>query len=472
MSHAKSSKPQPVCMGPSRREFLTFGGLGAFGLPALLQAQAASAAPGPGYFGSAKRCIILFMSGGPPQQDTFDLKPEAPVELRGEFKPIRTNVPGIQISEHLPRLATMADKYAIIRSVTHDSNIHTVGAHAMLTGNPYPKPASGEIAASPSDFPHYGAVLSSLRYGSKELPTFVALPQRNTNTDGTVWPGQGGGFMGARYNPLQVTAEYVKHRPDMASYTNCRFHTPSLTLPAGMTAERFDARRRLLDMLENDSRQMDHAVRTGTSDPFREQAYNLLHSTAAQRAFDLDAEPASVKDRYGRHLFGQGCLLARRLAAAGVPLVTLYWHPDGNTTAPSWDTHEKNYENLRSHLMAPCDQGFSALLEDLHQTGMLKDTLVVWMGEFGRTPQINKAGGRDHWGACQSIVMAGAAVKGGQVYGKSDRIAAYPTENPVSPGDVGATIYSLLGVRPDMEITDQTGRPHPLVHGEPIKAIL
>ncbi|HLK60377.1 MAG TPA: DUF1501 domain-containing protein, partial [Chthonomonadaceae bacterium] len=194
--------------------------------------------------------------------------------------------------------------------------------------------------------------------------------------------------------------------------------------------------------------------------------------TETQRAFNLDAEPAQIRDRYGRHLFGQGCLLARRLAAAGVPLITLYWHPDGTTTAPSWDTHEKNYENLKGHLMPPCDQGFAALLEDLHQSGMLKDTLVVWMGEFGRTPQINKAGGRDHWGMCQSIVMAGGGVKGGQVYGRSDRIAAYPEENPVTPGDVGATIYSLLGVHPETEIVDQTGRPHPLVHGEPIRAIL
>jgi len=300
----------------------------------------------------------------------------------------------------------------------------------------------------------------------------VALPQKNTNTDGTIWPGQGGGFLGARYDPLQVTADYEKHRPDMAAYTNCKFHTPSLSLPPGMTADRFDARRRLLDALDRDARETERALKNVPADPFREQAYNLLHSTDTQRAFDLDSEPANVRDRYGRHLFGQGCLLARRLTAAGVPLVTLYWHPDGNTTAPSWDTHEKNYENLRSHLLTPCDQGLSALLEDLHQSGQLKDTLVVWMGEFGRTPQINKAGGRDHWGACQSILMAGAGVQGGQVFGRSDRIAAYPVENPVGPGDVGATIYSLLGVHPETEIADQTGRPHPLVHGSVITGIL
>ncbi len=464
------------CEGPSRREFLQLGGIGAMALPGLLQARAALGAPlrggAPAYFGSAKRCIFLFMSGGPPQQDTFDLKPDAPADLRGEFKPIKTNVPGIEISEQFPMLAGMADRYAIIRSVTHDSNIHTVGAHSMLTGNPYPKAASGEISASPTDFPQYGAVLSYLRYGSPKLPTFVALPQKNTNTDGTVWPGQGGGFLGARYDPLQVTADYKKYQPDLASYTNRHFHTPALTLPPGMTADHFDARRRLLEALEMDARATEADSRKGPIDPFREQAYNLLHSTDTQRAFDLDSEPANVRDRYGRHLFGQGCLLARRLSAAGVPLVTIYWHPDGNGTAPCWDTHEKNYDNLRGHLMPPCDRGFSALLEDLHQSGLLTDTLVVWMGEFGRTPQINKAGGRDHWGACQSIVMAGAAVRGGQVYGKSDLIAAYPVENPVSPGDIGATIYSLLGVHPETEIIDQTGRPHPLVHGDVITGIL
>ncbi len=460
------------CPGPNRRDFLQFGVLGAMSLSGLLQSRSAGATSGNSYFGSAKRCIILFMSGGPPQQDTFDLKPDAPVDLRGEFKPLRTNVPGIEISEQFPLLAKMADRYAIIRSVTHDSNIHTVGAHAMLTGNAYPKPASGEIAASPDDFPQYGAVLSYLKYGGPALPTFVALPQRNTNTDGTIWPGQGGGFLGARFNPLQITADYPKHHSDLASYTNRPFRTPALTLPEGMTEDRFDARRRLLDLLEADARAAEHMAAHGPADPFRAQAFSLLHSAETQRAFNLDSEPAAVRDRYGRHLFGQGCLLSRRLVAAGVPLVTLYWHPDGNTTAPSWDTHEKNYENLRGHLMSPCDQGFSALLEDLHQSGLLKDTMVVWMGEFGRTPQINKAGGRDHWGACQSIVMAGAAIRGGQVYGKSDKIAAYPVENPVSPGDVGATIYSLLGVHPDTQTVDQTGRPHRLVQGEPITGIM
>ena len=459
-----------ACGGPSRREFLRIGGLSALGLslPGLLEAQSAPA----GRFGSAKRCILLFMSGGPPQQDTFDLKPDAPEGIRGEFKPIKTNVPGIEISEMFPMLARQADKYTIVRSVSHESNIHTVGAHAMLTGNTYPKAANGDISASPSDFPNYGSVLTYLRRGNPHVPTFVALPQKNTNTDGTVWPGQGGGFLGAQFDPLQVTADYEKHKSDLASYTNRPFHTPALTLPAGMTADRFQARKRLLDALEQDMRRADRDATLGLLDRYREKAYSLLSSTETQRAFDLDAEPARVRDRYGRHLFGQGCLLARRLAAAGVPLVTVFWHPDGSTVAPSWDTHEKNFEHLKGHLMPPCDQGFSALLEDLHESGMLKDTLVVWMGEFGRTPQINKAGGRDHWGMCQSIVMAGGGIRGGQVYGKSDRTGAYPAEDPVSPGDLGATIYSLLGVRPDTEIVDQTGRPHPVVRGEVVRGLL
>lgn len=459
------------CDGLSRREFIRVGGLGAAGLmlPQLLRAQTGA---GAGKFGQAKRCILLFMSGGPPQQDTFDLKPEAGGDARGEFRPIKTNVPGVEISDHLPMLARHADKYAIIRSVTHDSNIHTVGAHNMLTGNLYPKPVAGEVNASPNDFPHYGAVLTKLRRSDPRVPTFVTLPQKNTNTDGTVWPGLGGGFMGAQYDPLLVQAQYQRHHQLASEDENCPFRTPSLTMPEGVTQDRFDARRKLLAALERQSRTMVLDADAGLLDHYREKAFNLVSSTATQRAFNLDLEPDTVRDRYGRHLFGQGCLLARRLSEAGVPLVTVYWHPDGNSIAPCWDTHEKNYSNLKNHLMTPCDRGFSALLDDLRQRGMLQDTLVIWMGEFGRTPQINPAGGRDHWGACQSVVMAGGGIVGGQVYGKSDKIAAYPAENPVSPGDIGATLYHLMGVDPKSEIVDQTGRPHPLVRGEPISALL
>lgn len=459
------------CDGLTRREALRIGGLGMAGLllPDLLRAQEKSGGALP--FGRARRCILLFMSGGPPQQDTWDLKPDAPVEQRGLFKPIPTSVAGIEISEYFPLLARQADKYAILRSVTHDSNIHTVGAHLMLTGNAYPKPAVGEIAASPSDFPHYGAVLTKLRPTSAKVPPFVALPQKNTNTDGTIWPGQGGGFLGEQYDPLFLTAEYKRHQSDPKAYENCVFKTPALTLPKGLTMERVETRRRLLQTLDRITRKAEQAASLGLLDAHRERAYDLLTSPETQRAFDLDAEPPALRDKYGRHLFGQSCLLARRLAAAGVPLVTVFWHPDGTPAAPSWDTHEHHYHHLKSHLMGPADRGFAALLEDLHQRGMLHDTLVVWMGEFGRTPQINANGGRDHWGMCQSIVMAGGGIRGGQVYGKSDRVAAYPTENPVSPGDVSATIYTLLGVPPEAEIVDQTGRPHPVTRGEPIRAL-
>lgn len=466
------SKNVRCCDGLSRRDVLRIGGLGAMGmlLPQLLEGQERFGGDKP--LGTAKRCILLFMTGGPPQMDTFDLKPEAPIGFRSEFKPIKTNVSGIEISEYFPMLARMADKYAIIRSVTHDSNIHTVGAHAMLTGNAYPKAANGEINASPSDFPQYGAVFSKLRPAKASVPTFVALPQKNTNTDGTIWPGQGGGFLGAQYDPLYVTADYPKYKSDPKAYENCAFHAPALALPTGVSPERLKSRRALLEAFERQVRGAERLGSEGLMDRYREKAFNLLSSSETLKAFQLDSEPNSVKERYGSHIFGQSCLLARRLITAGVPLVTVFWHPDGTTSAPSWDTHDNHYQHLKTHLMSPCDRGFSALLEDLEQRGMLKDTLLVWMGEFGRTPQINGAGGRDHWGMCQSIVMAGAGIKGGQVYGKSDKIGAYPVENPVSPGDVGATIYSLMGVSPSAEIVDQTGRPHPLVRGEVIRGVL
>ncbi len=459
------------CDGLSRRELLRIGGLGAAGLslPGLLSARQAHAT---GLPPRANRCILLFMSGGPAQQDTWDLKPDASGAARGEFRPIKTNVPGIEISDHFPMLARQMDKVSILRSVTHDSNVHTVGAHAMLTGNLYPRPSIAEVNASPTDFPHYGAVLSKLRPSERRMPSFVQLPQQNRNTDGIVWPGQGGGFLGSRYDAMLVTAEYEKYKSTVAEYENKRFRTPSLSLPDGVSAERLSARQKLLRALDGEARRTERDASEGLLDHYREQAFNLVSSPETQRAFNLDAEPDAVKDRYGRHLFGQGCLLARRLSAAGVPLVTVFWHPDGTTTAPSWDTHADHYSHMKSHLMPPCDRAFSALLEDLGRSGMLADTLVVWMGEFGRTPQINSSGGRDHWGMCQSVVMAGGGVRGGVVHGKSDKTAAYPEEDPISPGDIGATLYSLMGIRPDSEIVDQTGRPHPLVRGEPIAAIL
>jgi hypothetical protein len=459
------------CDGLTRRDILRIGALGAAGLtlPQLLRAQPHY---GPQRFGQAKRCILLFMSGGPPQQDTFDLKPEASGDARGEFRPIRTNVPGIEICEHLPMLARIADKFSIVRSVTHDSNIHTVGAHYMLTGNGLSRPAPGEINASPTDFPSFGAVVSKLRRNDPKLPTFVAMPQKNTNTDGTVWPGLGGGFLGPAYDPLLVTAEYEKYKSDIASYENRPFRTPSLSLPKGVDTNRLSNRRRLLDALEREVRAADRDAASGLMDQYRAKALDMVTNPATQRAFNLGLEPAAVRERYGRHLFGECCLLARRLSEAGVPLVTVYWHPDGTTVAPSWDTHEKNYENLKGHLLPPLDRGMSALIEDLSQRGLLNETLVVWMGEFGRTPKINGVGGRDHWGALQSIVMAGGGIQGGRVWGRSDKTAAYPEEDPVSPGDVGATLYHLMGISPHAEVVDTSGRPHPLVRGEVIRGLL
>ena len=285
------SRGVQCCDGLSRRELLQIGGLGTLGLtlPNLIRAQEHSGRIKP--VGKAKRCILLFMSGGPPQMDTFDLKPEAPVELRGLYKPIRTNVSGIEISEHFPLLAQQAHRYAILRSVTHDSNIHTVGAHYMPTGNPVPKVANGEINASPTDFPHYGSVLAHLRPTKGHLPTAVTLPQKNTNTDGTIWPGQGGGFLGGQYDPLYVTAEYKRHLDDPKLYENCKFRTPALTLPEGVSQERLRDRRALLESIERQTRRTEQEAKAGLLDRYREKAFNLLSSSETLRAFQLDQEP-------------------------------------------------------------------------------------------------------------------------------------------------------------------------------------
>jgi hypothetical protein len=460
------------CDGFTRRDFLRIGGLGTMGLmlPSLLKAQAASAAAHS--FGSAKRCIMLFMYGGPPHQDTWDLKPDAPAEIRGEFKPIKTNVPGIEISEYFPMLARHADKYAIIRSVTQETNIHTIAAHAMLTGHPYPKPAQNDVSASPDDFPHYGAVLSQVRPSDPRLPTFVALPLRIGNTDGKVTPGQGGGFIGGEYDPFQVNVTMPRLNPDPQAYENLNFRTPNLTLSEGISSARMNARRGLQREVDTALRAIDREATMRSFDYYAEKAFNILSSRETQRAFNLDAESAKVRDRYGRLVFGQGCLLARRLIEAGVSLVTVYWHMDGTAVDPAWDTHKDNYPNLKNRLMPPTDRAFSALLEELNQRGLLEDTLVVWSGEFGRTPKINAQGGRDHWGTCQSVVMAGAGVKGGQVFGSSDETAGYPVSDAVTPADVGATIYHLLGISPNTEVIDQTGRPHPIIRGTPIHGVM
>ncbi len=459
--------PQRLCDGIARRDFLRLGALGGFGLslPRLWRSTAAAREPRQGTFGRARRCVLLFLTGGPPQHDTWDLKPQAPAEIRGELKPIATNVPGIRISELFPRLARHADKYCLLRSVTHFDSVHTSAGYTMLTGVTHPQ-ANGrsakDIHPDPNDHPHLGSLLAKVRPSRQGLPTFASLPEIIRDAGINEFPGQGAGFLGKQYEPFRIQADTAR----------AVFPPPDIVLPDNMTGGRLEERRRLLERL---NQQLDRVEAQGLLedlDGCYQQAFGLLRSRGVQEAFVLEREGPRVRDAYGPHLFGQGCLLARRLLEAGVALVTVYWHYEGPDDSPVWDTHQNNYPHLRQRLMPPTDQALAALLADLDQRGLLDETLVLCLGEFGRTPRINKHGGRDHWPALQSVFLAGAGIRRGSVVGASDRLGAYPAELPVTPADLAGTILHLLGVPPDLEVHDRTGRPLRACSGTPIQALL
>jgi hypothetical protein len=450
-----------LCDGINRREALRVGGLGFTGLlwSDVLRARAAGK-PRAGQFGKARACILLFNYGGPSHLDVWDLKPDAPKEIRGEFKPIATRVPGVSITEHLPRLAALADRYALIRSVTHRDNDHAIGAYLALTGYSHPKHEilGIEPPATPLDMPSLGSVVSKLRPADKPVFPYVTLGELRHfgNFDSM---GQNAGCLGKVFDPFTVP---------FARPLNGSLDVSAVTSVIGTTDGRhFDGRRRLLDEMNRAAPALEATASMRNLDDFTRRAYELLASPASRDAFALDREPQKVRDAYGPTPFAQNCLLARRLVEAGVPMVTVYSY--GNR---DWDTHGANFATLKNTLLPTTDQGFSALLKDLDGRGLLDETLVVWMGDMGRTPRINKDAGRDHWSFCYSIVLAGAGIRGGQVYGSSDRSAAYPSTNPVSPADVAATIYHCLGIDPAVHVTDQQGRPFVVSTGKPIQAVL
>ena len=449
-----------ACDGLPRRDFLRLGMLGS--LAAALPAAAFSGEPGKETsFGRAKRCILLFLTGGPPQHDTFDCKPEAPAEIRGELKPIATSVSGIQVSELFPKLAQQADKFCIVRSVSHGDTAHTSAGYTMLSGVLHPKAgveSSSMARPTPDDHPHVGSLLALHRQGRSGPPPFISLPEVIKDAAVNEFPGQGGGFLGKAFDPVRIEAN--KERT--------AFDPPALVLPADVTGQRLSERSFL-------RRQINDLVATAPMkdlDGHYQRALDLLASSSLGSAFALDQEPTKLRDEYGTHLFGQGCLLARRLIEAGVELVTVYWHYEGPDDSPVWDTHWNNFPHLRQRLAPPTDQAAAALLSDLHQRGLLDETLVVVMGEFGRTPKINGKGGRDHWPHVQSILLAGAGIPGGSVYGASDKQGAYPAEKPVSPADLIATMLHLMAVPRDMELHDRTGRPLHACSGEPVWGLL
>ncbi|MFO0849478.1 MAG: DUF1501 domain-containing protein [Gemmataceae bacterium] len=437
-----------VCPGPlTRRDLLRAGTLGPLGLGlTALTAHARPEKP------QAKACILLFMWGGPSHLDTWDLKPDAPDEVRGPFKPIATTVPGLRICEHFPRLATLAHKYAVVRSMTHDDPAHLSSVHHLMTGHLAPKPKSDADPPSRNDWPHVGSVLARQRPGGA-LPPFVSLPWAVSHpaAPGGVAPGQHAGWLGAGFDPFLITGD-----PNAPG-----FRVGGLAGPADVPADRFAGRDRLLASLD-----------AAPADEFaaaRRKALSLLTSRQSEAAFDLSREPAAVRDEYGRHPHGQSCLLARRLVEAGVRLVCVNWPDDRQTF---WDTHGNNFNGLKTRLMPPADQGFAALLTDLGRRGMLDETLVVWVGEFGRAPVISKASaGREHWPRCYSAVLAGGGIRGGAVYGASDRIGGMPKADPVTPADLTATVYHALGVDPGALVEDRLGRPLPLAAGVPLRGL-
>jgi hypothetical protein len=438
------------CQGPmrlSRREILKAGAISALGvtLPGLLRAGER------GGKASADACILIFLNGGPSHLDIWDMKPDAPAEIRGEFKPIATSVSGVQLCEHLPRLAKRMRHCAVIRSMHHSvNNAHAAAVYVGLTGHDRGELGGG---AKPTDHPAIGSVTGLVRPPKTAVVPYVSMPYvTQEGRGGPPQPGFFGGLLGRTRDPL-----FVLRDPNAPN-----FGMPELALTGDLTAERLDARKRLMDRLVS--------ARADEMSGFRARAFDLLTSPAAQTAFQLDREPLAVREAYGRNVYGQSVLLARRLIEAGTRVACISWAPDANAT---WDTHGNNFVNLKTTLLPQLDAAVASLLSDLAERGLLERTIVAVMGEFGRTPKINKAAGRDHWNFCYGLLLAGGGIQGGVVHGASDRIGDRPSRNPVTPADVVATIYHCLGIPADLELRDRLERPFQLVPwGSPIREIL
>ncbi|HTU18645.1 MAG TPA: DUF1501 domain-containing protein [Gemmataceae bacterium] len=446
--------------GLSRRQLLRIGGLGAFGLSLarLFQAEAAAAGGSPSSASRLRHCILIYFYGGVSQLDTWDLKPNAPREVRGEFRPIATTTPGIAIGEHLPHCAQVMHKMAIVRSLHHGMRNHNSAAVEALCGH---TPLLGDrelLGDSGNSFPCYGAVVSHQLPRLRQVPSHVALPHVMYNV--VTLPGQSAGFLGAAYNPLQIS-----HDPN-----DPRFRVDELTLPADLSLARLESRRSLLALLDRQKARAERSAAEKAMSVHQQRALGLLHSPPVRRAFDLSREPIRLRERYGRNRLGQSMLLARRLVEAGVRFVNVN-DKVRNGQLANWDSHENNFARLKNDLLPPADQALTTLIEDLDARGLLESTLVVALAEFGRTPRINKNAGRDHWPDCFSIVLAGGGVQGGAVYGSSDGIGAYPASDPVSPADLAATLFWRFGLSSATEIQDLTGRPYRLAEGQPLRRL-
>jgi hypothetical protein len=452
--------------GFNRRELMRMGGISLAGLSLsrLMEAEALAApASSDGSFGRAKNIIFLYLNGGPPQHETFDPKPDAPAEVRGPFNPIQTNIPGIQFCELLPRTAAIADKLAVVRSMATDDNIHSSSGHWVLTGYKYQGPNARTI--QPTDWPYFGSLIKRYR-PSETMPALSAVwvPDVIRLNDNVTPAGQTGGMMGSQWTPERFIGDPAE--------PNYRIQGLE---PLGITSQRLQERQSLLSQLEDRVRHVEKSRSVELFNTYQRQAYDLLTSGRARKAFAIHEEPEAVRDRYGRNRWGQCVLLARRLIESGVRLVHVNWPREPGDNAvdnPLWDTHAQNHDRLEDVLCPIFDVGFSALIEDLDQRGLLEETLVVAIGEFGRTPKINPKAGRDHWGPVFSFAMAGAGIRGGQVYGSSDSQGAYPKTNRVEPGHLTASIFHLMGLNYQGTFNDPSGRELSLTQQDPIWELL
>lgn len=465
--------PQRVCQGWTRREMLKAGaGLLGVGLPQVLAAQQfPSALPA-----RAKSVLFLYIYGGPSQLETFDLKPDAPSTIRGPFKPTPSRTPGLLVSEHLPKMAAMSDKFCVVRTMTHTHNNHHA-CHWIQTGRPWHFPET-VLNASERDWPAMGSIVDYLdqrRAAGKppEFPAYAYVPAPLGHLQGYDYPGQYAGWLGRTYNAL-ATNFRRKDSKDNPYFRPCSdeeldFRIQGLALPQELTLDRLDRRQGLLSQFDAGLKELEAIPSVHTHDRLRERALALVHSDKVRNALDLRQEPANLRDRYGRHLFGQATLLGRRMIEAGSRFVTVQWEaPDGY----SWDSHLHS-RDVKDYLSPALDQAYSALIADMSDRGLLDETLVVLISEMGRTPTANADWGRGHWCHVFPAILAGGGIRGGIVYGASDKHAGYPQDLPTSPADLSATIFSTLGIDPDLTIQDPQGRPVPLVDGgKPLTAIL
>ena len=449
-----------------RRDLLKVGGLSLLGpaLVDLLAGRATAARPA-----RIKSCLFLFQAGGVSQIDTLDMKPEADENIRGEFRPIDSCVPGMPICEHMPKTARQMDTLCVVRSMYHRMLCHNPAIYAALAGREVGDSlaVSNRTFASRDDYPNYGSVVARMRPPPSDLPAFVSLPFSLRNGPAPS-PGQHAGFLGVSYDPFLIQRD-----PSAED-----FRVDELESREALAPRRLRGRRSLLEQFDAQQRRLEQSgVVEAMGDHYR-RAFELLTTPRAKRAFALSQEDETLRDRYGRNLLGQSTLLGRRLVEAGVPFVTVYT-PVPNIEGPSWDTHQNNFPMLKDKLLPPADQALAALLEDMARRGTLDETLVVWAGEFGRTPKIgvnrsnnsNNKTGRDHWPGCYTILLAGGGIAGGRYYGASDRFGWHPKDKPVYVGDLGATIYEAFGIDPTGRMRDNAGQPHFLSEGTPMPGL-